>query len=166
MSRDFSGVLTEARYVGKRFDLYAYRLVLLHWPWLLTLRAQCRIFRQELVKQIINEALGDGKYGPIDDSIVTGSYPEPEYTVQYRETNLNFALRLMAKYGIYFYFKFDEGDGTSPSAHTLVHSDDTSFRPCPKSNRLYSRRTSARCAKSSVSAIGRRCRRWSPAISR
>ena len=58
-------------------------------------------------------------YGEIVD-LMTGDYPTLEYTVQYRETNLNFALRLMEKYGIYYYFKFDKGDGDSPSTHYLV----------------------------------------------
>jgi type VI secretion system secreted protein VgrG len=132
VGRDFSGILTEARWVGVRLDLQLYRLVLRPWPWLMSLSSHCRIYSNMNVKDIIKEALGDGdygpKYGPIIDLMVE-DYPELEYTVQYRETDLNFAFRLMEKYGIYYYFKFDRGDGDSPSEHYLVLADSLVHEP-------------------------------------
>ena len=128
--RDFSGILTEARWVGTRLDLQLYRLVLRPWPWLLSLRSECRIFPNMSPKDIIKQALGDGSYGDIVD-LMTGDYPTLEYTVQYRETNLNFALRLMEKYGIYYYFSFDKGDGDSPSRHELVLANSTTHVSLP-----------------------------------
>ncbi len=58
-------------------------------------------------------------------------YPTLEYTVQYRETSLNFALRMMEKFGIYYYFKFDKGDGGSPSQHYLVLADSANHETLP-----------------------------------
>ncbi len=111
--RDFSGVLTEARWAGTRFNLHFYRLVLRPWPWILTLRSHCRILANMNVKDILKYALGNNDFGPIVDLMVE-DYPTLEYTVQYRETSLNFVLRMMEKFGIYYYFKFDEGDGDFP----------------------------------------------------
>ncbi len=37
VGRDFSGILTEAKWVGTRFNLPLYRLVLRPWPWILSL---------------------------------------------------------------------------------------------------------------------------------
>jgi type VI secretion system secreted protein VgrG len=122
--RDFSGILTEARWVGTRFNLPLYRLVLRPWPWIMSLRSHCRIFANMNVKDLIKEALGNNSFGPILDLMVE-DYPTLEYTVQYRETSLNFALRIMEKFGIYYYFKFDKGDGDSPSQHYLVLADST-----------------------------------------
>ncbi len=130
VGRDFSGILTEARWVGARFNLHLYRLVLRPWPWLRSLSAACQIFPNMSPKDIIKEALGNGSYGDIVD-LTTGDYPTLEYTVQYRETYLNFALRLMEKYGIYYYFKFDKGDGVSPSTHYLVLADSTTHETLP-----------------------------------
>jgi type VI secretion system secreted protein VgrG len=132
VGRDFSGILTEAHWVGARLDLQLYRLVLRPWPWFLSLRSHCRIFPNMNVKDIVKQALGDGSFGPIVDLMVE-DYPTLEYTVQYRETDLNFALRIMEKYGIYYYFKFDrEGEKRwMPSEHYLVLADSTVHERLP-----------------------------------
>jgi type VI secretion system secreted protein VgrG len=130
VGRDFSGILTEARLIGSHLDLHSYRLVLRPWLWLLSLRYECRIFSNMNVKDIVKEALGNGSFGPIVD-LMTGDYPTLEYTVQYRETALNFALRMMEKYGIYYYFKFEKGDEVFPSIHLLVLADSTSHESLP-----------------------------------
>ena len=128
--RDFSGILTEARWAGTRFNLHLYRLVLRPWPWILSLRSHCRIFANLNVKDIVKHALGDNNFGPIVDLMVE-DYPTLEYTVQYRETSLNFALRMMEKFGIYYYFKFDKGDGDSPSQHSMVLADSATHELLP-----------------------------------
>ena len=132
--RDFSGILTEARWAGTRFNLHLYRLVLRPWPWILSLRSHCRIFANLNVKDIVKHALGDNNFGPIVDLMVE-DYPTLEYTVQYRETSLNFALRMMEKFGIYYYFKFDKGDGDSPSQHSMVLANSATHEllPAPSS---------------------------------
>jgi|GEM_PF-959191 len=132
--RDFSGILTEAKWAGSRSDFQVYQLVLRPWPWILSLRSHCRIFSNMNVKDIVKQALGANSYGPIDDLMVE-DYPTLEYTVQYRETSLNFALRMMEKFGIYYYFKFDPGGGDSPSQHHLVLADSATHEslPAPKS---------------------------------
>ena len=128
--RDFSGILTEAKWVGMRFNLPLYRLVLRPWPWILSLRSHCRIFANLNVKDLIKEVLGNNSFGPIVDLMVE-DYPTLEYTVQYRETSLNFVLRIMEKFGIYYYFRFDKGDGDSPSQHHLVLADSATHETLP-----------------------------------
>ena len=131
--RDFSGILTEAKWAGTRFNLQLYQLVLRPWPWLLSLRSDCRIFSNMNVKDIVKQALGDNSYGPIVDLMVM-DYPTLEYTVQYRETSLNFALRMMEKYGIYYYFRFEDGGGDSPGLHFLVLADSATHEHLPSPN--------------------------------
>ena len=130
VGRDFSGILTEAKWVGIRLNLPLYRVVLRPWPWILSLRSHCRIFANMNVKDIIKEALGGNRYGPIVDLMIE-DYPTLEYTVQYRETSLNFALRMMEKFGIYYYFKFDKGESASPSQHYLVLADSANHETLP-----------------------------------
>ncbi len=133
--RDFSGILTEAKWSGTRFNLHLYRLVLRPWPWLLSLRSHCRIFANLNVKDIVKQALGNNNFGPVVDLMVE-DYPTLEYTVQYRETSLNFVLRMMEKFGIYYYFKFDKGDGDSPSRHSLVLANSATHEMLPAPNSI------------------------------
>ena len=103
--RDFSGVLVEARALGWQVaDLYGYRLCLRPWLWLLSLTSDSRIFPNMDPKAIIKKVFRDRGFGDVVDLTVQ-DYPTLEYTVQYRETDLNFVLRLMEEYGIYYYFE-------------------------------------------------------------
>jgi len=122
--RDFSGVLTQARWLGIRGNYYAYSLVLRPWLWLLSLTSDCKIFPNMDVKQIIKQVFEDRGFSDYLDLMVH-DYPKLEYTVQYRETDLNFVLRLMEEYGIYYYFQFAPSEGDSPSMHYLVLADST-----------------------------------------
>ena len=128
--RDFSGILTKAKWAGTRFNFQVYQLVLRPWPWLLSLRSYCRIFAKMNVKEIVKEALGNNSFGPIVD-LMQEDYPTLEYAVQYRETSLDFTFRIMEKYGIYYYFRFDKGDGDSPSQHHLVLADSVNHETLP-----------------------------------
>src|SRR5262245_20681664 len=42
--RDFCGILVEAQWIGVRHEFYIYRLVLRPWLWLLSQKADCRIW--------------------------------------------------------------------------------------------------------------------------
>lgn len=55
---------------------------------------------------------------PLFDNRLTQDYPVLEYTVQYNETDFNFACRQMERFGITYCFDHREG------AHTLVLIDD------------------------------------------
>ena len=130
VGRDFSGVLAEARWLSKRGDFYVYSLVLRPWPWLLSLTSDCRIFPNMNPRQIIKQVFEDRGFGDVLDLTVK-DYPTLEYTVQYRETDLNFVLRLMEEYGIYFYFQFEPSGGNSPSSHYLVLANSTAHVRLP-----------------------------------
>ena len=128
--RDFSGVMTEARWLSRRGDYCVYSLVLRPWLWLLSLTSDCRIFPNMNARDIIKKVFEDRHFSDVID-LTAGDYPTLEYTVQYRETDLNFVLRLMEEYGIYYYFQFMPGDGSSPSIHYLVLADSTTHVSLP-----------------------------------
>ena len=81
--------------------------------WLLTCRAQCRIFQQKSVPDILKEVLN----GFDCDFQLHGQYEHREFCVQYRETDFNFASRLMEEEGIYYFFKH------SKSGHKMIIAD-------------------------------------------
>ncbi|WP_277869367.1 type VI secretion system Vgr family protein [Paracoccus tegillarcae] len=70
--------------------------------------------------QILNELLGEyaGLGDPALQVKLTRDYPILEYTVQYRESDLDFARRQMERHGITFHFTYEMG------SHTLVLTDD------------------------------------------
>jgi len=114
--RYYNGILTVAQQVGRSQDLFRYNLVLRPWLWLLGRRADCRIFLDKDVKEIISEVFK--KAGFTDFEIrTTGDYQTIPYCVQYRETDLAFCSRLMEHYGIYYFFEHAEG------SHMLVLAD-------------------------------------------
>lgn len=119
-ARPFDGIVTSARWAGVGENGHRYDLTLRPWFWLAGKRRNQRIFHRKTIEQILKELLSD--YAILGDPHVeirlNNHYPELEYTVQYRETDLNFARRQMERFGISFYFHHDSG------SHTLIITDD------------------------------------------
>ena len=81
--------------------------------WLLTQQSQSRIFQLKSVPDILKAVLT----GFDCDWKLQGHYEPREYCVQYRETDFDFASRLMEEEGIYYFFNH------SSSGHKMVLSD-------------------------------------------
>ena len=117
--RYFNGHVTrfaQGQTVGR---YYEYRMTVRSWLWFLTRTADCRIFQEKTVPDIIKEVFADHSMAVFDDGL-TGTYAQREYCVQYRETDFAFVSRLMEEEGIYYYF--EHGDGK----HTLKLVDSDS----------------------------------------
>ena len=118
--RYFNGQVTRFTYIGKEnapgTDLWLYEARLRCWLWYLTREADCKIFQNKTVPDILDEVFG--KYPFPVEKILSGKYRQWEYCVQYQETDFNFVSRLMEHEGIYYYFKHEMG------RHTLVLADD------------------------------------------
>ena len=101
------------------------------WLWFLTRTADCRIFQEMNVPDIVKQVFGD--HGIADFKFeLTGTYRKWTYCVQYRETDFNFVSRLMEQEGIYYYFKHIDGHDTlvltdSYSGHAPVPATRDSF---------------------------------------
>ncbi len=119
-SRVFDGIVTRARWAGTGENGHRYDIVLRPWLWLAGRRRNQRIFHGKTVIQIIEEILSD--YASLGDPAlqvqVSEQYPVLEYTVQYRESDLDFVRRQMERHGISFHFRHAMG------SHTLVLTDD------------------------------------------
>lgn len=114
--RIYHGILTQAQWVGKIEEFYHYRLVLRPWLWMLGQKADCRIFLDKDVKDIIKEAFTKAGFNDFEFR-TNGDYQKIPYCVQYRETDLAFVSRLMELYGIYYFFEHSDGK------HTLMLAD-------------------------------------------
>jgi type VI secretion system secreted protein VgrG len=132
--RHFNGVLVETQWLGTQLSApdiyYSYRLVLRPWFWMLSRVADSRIFAHQNIPDIIKAIFGKHGFAKFEDRL-SGSYPELEYCVQYRETDLNFVCRLMEEAGIYYFFDHSE------SEHQLVLADaHSSHKPKPGGAKL------------------------------
>jgi type VI secretion system secreted protein VgrG len=81
--------------------------------WLLTRKVRSRIFQQISVPDILRQV-----FTGFDVSYqISGTYYPRDFCVQYRESDFDFASRLMEEEGIYYFFK--HGDGS----HQLIVTD-------------------------------------------
>jgi type VI secretion system secreted protein VgrG len=87
--------------------------------WLLTKKVQSRIFQHLSVPEILKQVLTgfDVNYD------ITGTYYPRDYCVQYRESDFDFASRLMEEEGICYFF--DHSDGN----HQIMVSDNSGKHP-------------------------------------
>jgi type VI secretion system secreted protein VgrG len=121
--RFFCGVLTNAQWVGSEVggqkEHSQYRLVLRPWFWLLNHSANCRIFLDKDVEEIIQKVFADLGFSSGTDFKfrTTSNYDKIKYCVQYRESDFAFVSRLMEQFGIYYYFEHKD------KQHTMVLAD-------------------------------------------
>jgi type VI secretion system secreted protein VgrG len=97
-----------------------YHAQVVPWLWFLTRQADCRIFQNMAVPDIISQIFNPFAFKDFRLAL-KNSYPQLEYCVQYRETSFNFVSRLMEEFGIFYYF-----DHTTKGKHTLVLADQSS----------------------------------------
>ena len=97
---------------------YLYRVVLVPRLWRLSFSTQSRIYQDLTVQEIVSGILDDA--GVDHEWNLSDSYEPREYTTQYKETDLEFAQRLLEFEGIRYWFKHEGG------SETLVLSDDAS----------------------------------------
>ncbi|HEX5272979.1 MAG TPA: type VI secretion system tip protein TssI/VgrG, partial [Gemmataceae bacterium] len=100
-------------------EFVRYRAEVVPKVWLLTRVTQSRIFQQLSVPDILKKVFTgyDVSYQ------LSGEYPTRDYCTQYRETDFDFASRLMEEEGIYYFFKHTDG------GHKLVLADTPQGHP-------------------------------------
>ena len=120
--RYLNGIISRFKQQATEETFTAYTAEMVPWLWLLTRNADCRIFKNKTIPEIIIQVFTDLGFNDFTNSLQS-SYVTREYCVQYRESDFNFVSRLMEQYGIFYFFKHQEGMHTlvladSPSAHT------------------------------------------------
>jgi type VI secretion system secreted protein VgrG len=133
--RYFNGYISSFTQTLGTLDLARYRATVVPWLWFLTRTADCHIFQEKNVPEIIEEVFAEKGFSDYDASGINKSdYRVWEYCVQYRETDFNFVSRLMEQEGIYYYFEHEEKKHTlkladSPGAHDpYPDHDEIKFR--------------------------------------
>jgi type VI secretion system secreted protein VgrG len=140
----YSGIVADFRYKQTTTDYSSYSVTLVPHLWLLGLSHQSRIFQRMTVPAIVRQVLdaaGLADYYRVD---LQATYPEREYLVQYKESDLEFVCRILEESGIWFFFKEQsvladeiEGVGTEsvvitdkPDLFVQINGESTiSYRP-------------------------------------
>ena len=119
--RHFHGIVSRFSQ-GSRDDTFiTYHAELVPQLWLLTKRHQSRIFQHISVPDILKKVF-DGFEVSYQ---LQGTFQPRDYCVQYRESDFDFASRLMQEEGIFFYFRHT-ADGcemvvaNTPQAHDEI----------------------------------------------
>src|SRR3954470_1419667 len=129
-TRYFNGYVTRFAQGGMFGPYHRYLATVRPWLWFLTRTADCRIFQEMKVPDIIKMVFAD--HPSADYKLeLTGTYKKWTYCVQYRETDFNFVSRLMEQEGIGYYFRHSDGHDT------LVLTDSaTKHQPVPGYEKL------------------------------
>ncbi len=115
--RELNGFIHRFAQAGYDGPYAVYHATLVPWLWFLSRTADCRIFQEQSVPDIVKGVFREHGFSDFDERL-SASYRERTYCVQYRETDLNFVSRLLEQEGIYYYFEHHDGK------HILVLADD------------------------------------------
>jgi len=132
--------------VCKDADLHKYRkyrVEIVPWLWFLNHTARCYLFFPErdeksiyeVIEAVVNRAQSDLHIEPAADlrGIADLRNRRVRHCVQYRETDFNFLSRTLERYGVFYYFRFEEGK------HTLVLEMKKNYPPCEEEEVVYPR---------------------------
>jgi type VI secretion system secreted protein VgrG len=123
--RYWNGYVSRFTCLGRDLTFSYYRAEIVPWFWFLTRTADCRIFQQKTVPDIIKQVFNFFGFQDFQDR-TQATYPQREYVVQYRETAFNFVSRLMEEYGIFYFFEHEQ------SSHKLIFADKPQVhKNCP-----------------------------------
>jgi type VI secretion system secreted protein VgrG len=115
-SRFYHGIVNSCTQLDRDRRFTYYRLTVVPSFWLLTQNQKSRIFQHVTVPQILEQVFSEL---PFELQLGTVEWKPRNYTVQYRESDFDFASRLMEEEGIFYFFKYDI------DAHKMIICVDT-----------------------------------------
>jgi type VI secretion system secreted protein VgrG len=127
--RFFNGFVSRiaqvGRDIGSQHRFTRYQVEVVPWLWFLSKIADCRIFQDQTVPEIVNQVFEEMGFTDFQLNL-SRTYTKWDYCVQYRESDFQFVSRLMEEEGIFYFFEHDE------SSHTLVMADSPNvYKTCP-----------------------------------
>ena len=117
--RHFNGIVKRFSQGGRDESFVYFRAQVVPKLWLLSKKIRSRIFQHLTIPEILKQVLTglDVAYE------IQGTYYQRDFCVQYRESDFDFASRLMEEEGIYYFFKHSDGN------HQMVVTDVPAKHP-------------------------------------
>ncbi len=123
-TRHFSGIVNHFSQGHRDTRFSYYYATIVPYIWLLTKTSQSRIFQHVSVPDILKTV-----FTGFDVSYeLQGTFDPRNYCVQYRETDFDFASRLMEEEGIYYFFEHTGGKHKMVIANTPQSHPDCPFK--------------------------------------
>ncbi|KPF66646.1 hypothetical protein IP84_15520 [beta proteobacterium AAP99] len=114
--RFIDGIAAQARVLDQVGRYTRYEIELRPWLWFLSLTTDCRIFQDQTVPEILQTVFADHAVSRFEVKL-THSYVKRPYTVQYRQSDLDFVNWLCELEGITLHWRHDA------QGHTLILTD-------------------------------------------
>lgn len=130
-TRWLHGIVNRFEVTGQGRALTYYSARVVPRLWLLTRRHQSRIFQDQATPDILQKVFKEGGLSTDEFKIsLKRSYKPRKYCVQYRESDMDFASRLMEEEGIFYFFEHTEDGhllriGDDASAHVAIAGEPT-----------------------------------------
>jgi type VI secretion system secreted protein VgrG len=115
-SRYVNGIVGRFVQGGSDARFTTYYAELHPWLWLLTMTADCKIFQNKSVPDLLTGLFTELGFTDYRNDC-SGTHAAREYCVQYNESAFAFASRLLEEEGIFYFFEHADGK------HTLVLAD-------------------------------------------
>ncbi len=125
--RFFNGICVEFNQGNRNASFTKYHAALVPQVWLLTQNYQSRIFQNTSVPDILRQVFEGFEV----DYEIQGTFEPRNYCVQYRESDFDFAARLMEEEGIFYYFEH-----TASSHRLIIANTPQSHRECPNRSEI------------------------------
>lgn len=119
-ARTLSGIVNTFSKGNRSTRFSYYHATIVPHVWLLTQVVQSRIFQHKTVSEILQEVFEGFE---VKDE-TQGDFQKRNYCVQYRETDFDFASRLMEEEGFYYYFEHSGGTHKMIIANTPQSHQD------------------------------------------
>ena len=122
--RYFHGYVTNFSHLDTDGGLATYGATIRPWLWMLSRRQDIRIFQEQTAQDVLTKVFQE--YGALAtyEFRLSKATANRSYCTQYRETDLDFALRLMQEEGLFFFFEH------AKTGHKLIISDtSTNAKP-------------------------------------
>jgi type VI secretion system secreted protein VgrG len=117
--RPINGICSRLSQGIRGHTFTAYHAEVVPQLWFLTKRAQSRVFQRATVPEILARV-----FEGLDVAFeIRGTFHPRDYCAQYRETDFDFASRLMEEEGIFYYFRHTAG------GHTMIVADTPRGHP-------------------------------------
>jgi type VI secretion system secreted protein VgrG len=127
--RFFHGIVSRFAQLPSEGKYARYYAEVAPWLWFLTQTADCRIFQDKKIPDIIEEVFKDFGFSDYETSEIKGTHEKWVYCVQYRETAFEFVSRIMEQEGIFYFFRHEN------NKHVMVLADQPgAHKPCPVTN--------------------------------